>query len=181
MKLRYRFEQYSRNNVLLSILMVVLGILLFLWPGKTLVLAARIVGVALLAGAAVSFISWLRDRHRVGAGYAMLALALMCLAAGLVVLLAPKGLVALLPRLIGAAVALNGLLNLAQALELRRMGGAGWVSPLVMAVLTVLLGLFLVVHAIGAMKAAVMVIGGVLIYNGASNLWIEARYRRAGR
>ena len=32
--------------------------------------------------------------------------------------------------------------------------------------------------AADAMKVAVMVIGGILIYNGASNLWIESRYRK---
>ena len=31
------------------------------------------------------------------------------------------------------------------------------------------------------MKVAVMVIGGIFIYNGASNLFIESRYRKAGR
>ena len=39
-------------------------------------------------------------------------------------------------------------------------------------------GAFIFFHAFGAMKAAVMVIGGILVYNGASNLWIESRYRK---
>ena len=52
--IKYSFEKYSRNNTLLSIVMVVLGLVLFIWPGKTLTLAARILGIALLVGAAVS-------------------------------------------------------------------------------------------------------------------------------
>ena len=177
MKIRYRFERFSKNNALLSAVMVVLGLVLFIWPGKSLELAAKILGVALLVGAVVSGISWYRDRQKVGADYTSLAIAIVCLLVGLVVLAAPRGFISMLPKLIGVAVLLNGILNLAQALDMRKRGGA-WASPLVMAALTILAGLFLLLFAFGAMKAAVMVIGGVLVYNGASNLWIESRYRK---
>lgn len=180
MNMKSRFEKYSRNNVLLSVVMVLLGVLLFLWPGKTLELAARILGIGLLVGAVICAVSWYRERSRTGSDYTSLAMAIFCLVAGLIVLLAPRGIVSLLPKIIGVAVLLNGILNLAQALEMRKMGGS-WVSPLVMAVLTILGGVFLFLFAFSAMKAAVMVIGGVCIYNGLSNLWIESRYRKAGQ
>ncbi len=179
--LKFRFERFSRNNVLLSILMVVLGLVLFIWPGKTLTLAARILGIALLVGAAVSGFSWYREKDRSGASYTSLAIAILCLVAGLIVLIAPKGVVTLLPKLIGIVILVNGVINLAQALELRKEGQSSWTSSMVMAVLTILLGGFLVFFAFGAMKAAVMVIGGVFVYNGVSNLWIESRYKKMGR
>ena len=78
------------------------------------------------------------------------------------------------------AIAVNGVLNLAQALELRKQGGS-WLGPVIMAALTVVAGLFLVFFSFGAMKAAVMVIGGVIVYNGVSNLLIESKYRKTGR
>ena len=180
MNIKYSFEKFSKNNTALSIVMVALGLILFLWPGKTLELAARILGIALLVGAAVSAVSWYRDRHVVDAGYTTLALAIVCLIAGIIVLSAPRGIITLLPKLVGLAVVVNGALNLAQALELRRMGGRSWTSSLVMAALTIIAGLFLLCFAFGAMKAAVMVIGAICVYNGASNLWIESRYRKAG-
>jgi uncharacterized membrane protein HdeD (DUF308 family) len=89
--------------------------------------------------------------------------------------------ITLLPKIIGVAIAVNGVLNLAQALDLRKMGGADWIGPVVMAALTVVAGLFLIFFSFSAMKAAVMVIGGVIVYNGVSNLLIESKYRKAGR
>ena len=180
MKMKLRFEKFSRNNILLSILMVVLGVVLFVWPGKTLEVAAKLIGVALLAGAVVSFISWWRERKDPDAGYASLAIAIVCVIVGLVVLLAPMGFVSMLPKIIGAAVLLNGILNLAQAIEMRSRGER-WLSSLAMAIGTILLGLFLILFAFSAMKAAVMVIGGISIFNGLSNLFIERRYRRSQR
>ncbi len=179
---KLKFEKYTQNNTLMSIVMVLLGLLLFIWPGKTLELAAKILGVALLVGAAVSGYSWFRDRNKSGGSdYGTLALAIICLVAGIIVLVAPKGVVTLLPKLIGLAIIVNGVLNIAQALELKNAGNASWVSSIVMAALTILLGLFLLFFAFGVMKTAIMIIGGILVYNGASNLWIESRYRKMGK
>ena len=178
--MRDRFERFSRNNVLLSVLMVVLGLLLLLWPGKTLEVAAKILGVALLVGAVICCVSWYRDRGVAGRDYTSLALGILCLVAGLVVFIAPRGVITLLPKLIGIAVLINGVINLAQALELRNVGQS-WTSSMAMAVLTIAMGLFLLVFAFSAMEVAVMVVGGVFVYNGVSNLWIESRYKKMGR
>ncbi len=180
-KLKFRFERFNKNNVLLSILMVVLGLVLFIWPGQTLAVAGRILGIALLVGAAVSGYTWYKDRNKPGSNYTTLAIGILCLAAGLIVLIAPKGVVALLPRLIGVFIVVNGVINLAQALELRNVGQGSWTSTLVMAILTILAGAFLVFFASTVVDAVVMVIGGVLVYNGVSNIWIESRFKKMGR
>ena len=181
MNMKYRFEKFSKNNVLLSILMIILGLLLIIWPGKTLEVAAKILGIALLVGGVICCFGWYRDRHVYGGDYTTLAIGILCLVAGLVVFIAPHGVITLLPKIIGVGIAVNGVLNLAQAMEMRKMGGVNWVGPVIMAALTVVAGLFLVFFSFSAMKAAVMVIGGVIIYNGVSNLLIESRYRKAGR
>ncbi len=172
------FEKLSKNNRLLSILMVLLGLVLLIWPGKTLTLAARLLGIALLVGSVVSAVSWYRDRHKTNTSPATLAIAIVCLIAGVIVLCAPQGVVKLLPKLVGLAVVLNGILNLAQAMDQRRSGYGKWIASLVMAILTIAAGAFIFFHAFGLMKAAVMVIGVIIIYNGASNLWIESRYKK---
>ncbi len=178
--MKRRFEKFSRNNVLLSIVMIALGLLLLLWPGKTLEWAAKILGVAFMLGAVICCFSWFRDRHIHGGDYTTLAIGILSLIAGIVVFAAPHGVITLLPRIVGVAIAVNGVLNLAQSLELRKQGGS-WLGPVIMAVLTVVAGLFLVFFSFGAMKAAVMVIGGVIVYNGVSNLLIESKYRKSGK
>ena len=181
MNIKYSFEKFSKNNTALSIVMVALGLILFLWPGKTLELAARILGIALLLGGVISCISWFRDRNVYGRDYTTLAIGILCLVAGLVVFIAPHGVITLLPKIIGVGIAVNGVLNLAQSMEMRKMGSANWMGSVIMAALTIVAGLFLVFFSFSAMKAAVMVIGGVIIYNGVSNLLIESGYRKAGR
>ena len=179
--MKTRFEKYSQNNILLSILLLLLGLLLFIWPGKTLEIVATILGIGLLVAALVSGISWYRSKDKADSSYATLALALVLLAVGIIVLVAPEGIVRLLPTLVGIVMIINGILNLAQAMDLRKLNPAHWVPTLVMALLTIAAGLFLVIHSFAVVNAAVMVIGAIFIYDGASNLFIETRYRKAGK
>ena len=179
--MKHRFERFSKNNILLSVVMIILGLLLILWPGKTLELAAKILGIALLVGAVVSGVSWYRDRHQSGGDYASLAVGILCLLAGLIVLVAPRSIISMLPKLIGVVIVINGVLNLAQAMDMRKMDAGGWIGAAVLAVLTIVAGLFLIFFAFSAMKAAVMVIGGIILYNGVSNLLIESKYRKADK
>ena len=88
--LKFRFEKFGKNNVLLSVLMVLLGLVLFIWPGKTLTLAANILGIALLVGAVVMGVSWYRDRDKAQGGLASLATAILCLLLGLIVSVLPN-------------------------------------------------------------------------------------------
>ena len=178
MNMKKRFEKYSRNNTLLSILMVLVGVVLFIWPGKSLEVAAKILGFGLMIGAVAFGFSWFQDRNGGGGDYTTLAIAIVCLVAGVVVVIAPHGVITLLPKLIGVGVLVNGILNLSQALEMRNRG-ISWIPALVMAALTIAAGAFLILFSFGAMKAAVMVIGGVSVYNGLSNLLIEKKYRKA--
>ena len=76
---------------------------------------------------------------------------------------------------------INGILNLAQAMDLRKLNPNSWLPALVMALLTIAAGLFLVIFSFQVVTTAVMVIGAIFIYDGVSNLFIETRYRKAGK
>ena len=174
-KLKFRFERFNKNNVLLSILMAVLGLVLFIWPGQTLAVAGRILGIALLVGAAVSGFTWYKDRNKPGTSYTTLAIGILCLVVGLIVLIAPKGVVALLPRLVGVFIVVNGVINLAQALELRNVGQSSWTGSLVMAILISLSRLYVGVHY------PTDVIGGAIIglCCACLSLWLVPKAEKA--
>ena len=173
-----RFEKLTSGGTLVSIVMIVFGLILLIWPGHTLELAARIVGVGLLvAGAALAF-SWYSDRRKGRINGVALAEAVAAVILGVLLLAAPNTVVSLVPIAVGVVIAVNGLVNLTQALELRKISYTRWQWPLVLAILTILAGLFLVFNPLKPIKWAVMAIGAVLIFNGVSNLWIGSRYKK---
>jgi len=167
----------DRHGLLLSILMIVIGLVLVIWPGHVMTTALAILGVALLVGGAISIVSWYRGRGH-DAGFLTLAEGLLMAVAGIVVLSAPKFLISIVPVAVGIVVLINGVVNLAQALDQRREGYSRWTLSLALAVLTIILGLLVILNPFSTMEMLVMAIGVVIIYNGASNLWIESRYRK---
>ena len=170
----------DNSNLLASVLMVVLGLVLLIWPGHVMSTAMKVLGIALLAGGALYVFTWVRGRYR-GIGLLRLIEGVVLLAAGLMVLCAPKFIISIIPVVVGVGVILNGALNLAQALELRRSGYANWGVSLALAIVTVLLGLVMVFNPFSTMEMLVAAIGGVILYNCLSNLWIESRYRHMFR
>ena len=173
--MRY-YTHDTRYNTLISILMIVLGLLLLFWPGHVMTTAVKIVGIALLIGGAITAFSWHRGRGA-GVGIIRLAEGILMAVGGLVLLFAPKLLISILPVLLGLVIIVNGGINLIQALDLRRQGYSRWGFSMALAVLTILLGLLILFNPFSTMEMLVAAIGGIILYNGISNLWIESRYR----
>ena len=161
------------HKALLSLLMIVIGLVLALWPGHVMTTAMTVLGIALLAGGGILILSWYKKKAqgvsvlRLGEGIAMAL-------GGLFVLARPKFLITIIPFAVGALVLVNGIINLTQALEQRRKLYNRWTVSLTMAILTIVLGLLVLLNPFSTMEVLVVTIGVVFIYNGASNLFIDA-------
>ena len=54
----------DRHGLLLSVLMIIVGLVLVLWPGGVMTTALAVVGIALLIGGIVCVVSWYRGRDQ---------------------------------------------------------------------------------------------------------------------
>ena len=174
------FYRADNHGILLSILMIVIGLLLALWPGHVMTTALTILGIALLIGGALLIYSWYSGRNNNGS-VITLAEGIVLVIAGLVVLVSPRFLISIVPFVIGALITLNGIFNLAQSLDQRKSNYHRWKASMVMAVLTIGLGLLIVFNPFSTMEMLVVAIGVIIIYNGVSNLLIELGYRNIYR
>lgn len=80
-----------------------------------------------------------------------------------------------LPVVFGLFVIFDSLGRVQNALELRRCQYSSWKGFLLLALLSVVLGIVMVVNPFGAMETLVMAIGVILIVEGALNL-LSAAY-----
>ena len=106
----------DNHGVLLSILMIVLGLLLALWPGHVMTTALIILGIALVVGGGLLIYSWYNGRSQ-NSSVITLTEGILLAVAGLVVLLAPRFVISIVPFAMGALITLNGIFNLAQAYQ----------------------------------------------------------------
>ena len=169
--MREFFHTMKVSFLLAAILYVILGLVLLLWPGVSAVVFCYAFGGVLLAYGVVTVVSFfLRDSRQSSFVFELL-LGIIAAALGLLFLLRPSVVATVLPVILGLFIAVDGLVNLKRALELRRMAYVRWNIPLWLSVGSVALGAFIVFQPFLAAEALVMFLGAVLIYEGVSDLW----------
>ncbi len=174
-------RKIKTNVIFSSILCILLGLVLFIWPG----LSIRIVCIAIGVVLCITGISRLYEFFFAKDGSLFsqlnLILGIVITLMGVWICLEPESLIALVPILVGIIVLLHGIHDLQQSFDLRRNGYGKWWLALILALVTLVLGVILIIDPFAAMDTLVMVIGIFLIYDGVSDIWIVSRISYAAK
>lgn len=169
--MRDRLKNLTVSFVVLSILYVLLGLVLLLWPVTVMDVLCYLTGGILLLYGVIAIVGFCRTEERRAVSFLALLLGIVAAAVGAVLLLQPTLFQSILTIILGIYIFIDGLLNLQRALELRRMEHGGWTIYLVLSLITVVLGLVVVFRPILAGATLVQLIGASLVYSGAADLW----------
>jgi uncharacterized membrane protein HdeD (DUF308 family) len=95
--------------------------------------------------------------------------------AGLVILVRPQIILNIYPIAMGIIIAVDGLGNLFQALSMKRRENSHWKPMLILACITILLGIIIVLNPFSTLNALTSVIGIVLAYDGVTRFLAVVR------
>lgn len=166
-----RLKNLSVSFVLLSVLYVLLGLVLLIWPATVMDALCYLTGGILLLYGAISIVGFCREEMRTAGSFLTLLLGIVAAAVGAVLLFQPALFQSILTVILGLYILIDGLLNLKRAMELRRMEHMGWTLYLILSLITVVLGLLVVFRPMLAGTALVRLIGVSLLYSGGADLW----------
>ena len=158
------------NLILMSILYLALGIFLLMVPGTALNIVCYALGGVVLACAAVQLIRYFAVERGVFQSQLTLISGLVCLGLGAFLIIRSNIVVRILPIVFGLFVIFDSLGRIQNALELRRCKYSSWKGFLLLAVLSIVLGIVMILDPFGTMETLVMAIGVILIIEGALNL-----------
>lgn len=155
--------------IISSTIIAIVGAVLFIWPSWTLSTLCLIVGtafiVAAITGAVFSFLEKdsmpFRILYTIGA--------IICFILGLIFINSQSFIISLIPIIVGVGLLVNGVLNLIQAVSIRRNGGKGALH-LILAILTIGFGVLIFANPFSTMEIFIKAIGIMLIYDGISNI-----------
>lgn len=159
------------NYVTASILYLVLGLVLLIWPGITSSVICLVFGVLLLIYGAVTIIAFLIRDSKAGSFLFDLVLGIVGVALGLLLLLRPDILLSILPVVLGIYIIIDALLNVKRAIELHRMAYQRWWVILVLSLVSAALGVVILLRPYLTAEMLIRVIGFVFLYTGISDLW----------
>ncbi|MEN6417439.1 MAG: DUF308 domain-containing protein [Clostridiaceae bacterium] len=155
-----------------SIVYMVLGLILIIWPDQARQIICYLLGAAALLYGLYRIIDYFaRKQHSEGGVQIGVALGIACVVLGLFLLFKANTVVAVLAGVIGVAVVIDSILRLQIALNLRRVTAAGWLALFITALVTLVFGILLLFNPFNAVKVATIVAGAALLVDGAFTLW----------
>ena len=157
--------------LLASVLYIALGLVLLIWPGISRDLICLSFGVVLLIYGIITIISFFVHDSRLGTFRFELILGIVAAAAGLLFLIKPEFVKSVIPVVLGIYIIIDALLNLKRSLELHSLQYGRWWVILVLSLVSVALGVLILFRPGMTADVLIMVIGGVFVYNGLSDLW----------
>lgn len=161
----------KKSLVAASLVYVVLGLVLILFPDLTTSLLCTAVGLLLLAYGLTAVISFFAQS---GGSYSFqfdMIVGVFAALLGGVFLLWPHWILSFLPTIFGIYILIDGLTNLKRGLDMRSYGYAGWTTTLVLSAISLVLGAVILWNPFSTHLLLVRIIGASFLYEGVSDLW----------
>ena len=148
--------------IIMSVLLCVLGVVLFVWPGVSVAVIGKLLGIGMIVFGAVKVAGYLsRDLFRLAFQYD-LAFGVLLIALGIVTLTHPGETIGFLCVVYGILVLSDGLFKVQIAVDAKRFGIDRWWAILLAAacagVLTMLLGASLFLDGVMNLLVALLTV-----------------------
>lgn len=149
----------NKSPVIGNSLLLILGIALIFFPGLTLLNAVRLIGAALLVTGVMVLVSSMRDPVKSQFRLYDTFWAVIMVLLGFVFLKNPRNIVEAFPKVMGAVVFMNGLVNFASV----RKGvfGRG------LAAVSLIFGFLIFMNPFGTVRTLTRLVGIAMVYNAA--------------
>jgi uncharacterized membrane protein HdeD (DUF308 family) len=162
-----------------GIVTVGLGIVVLVWPDKTIVVVAVLFGIQLVIAGIFRFVSALAIDDAPGGTRALLALlGVLAFIVGIYALRHVNVTIAALALLLGIFWIVNGLIELFTAIGHREMPGRGW--TIILALLSIVAGIVVLAYPDISLVALAIVLGIWLVALGVIEIALAFKLRALG-
>lgn len=138
-----------------------------------------ILGGALFLYGVLQIILYLFAKERTIYLQGMLLFGIVLAVIGAWILLKPESIMKAVPVIVGIIIVIHGINNAVQSVDLKKLGYGNWWVACLLGLATIVLGAVLIFKPFGVINTVTRVIGGFLIYDGLSDLWILSRLFKA--
>ncbi len=154
------------SKIVMALLSVVLGVILLIMQGGALTLIVKATAIVCIVAGVGYAILFLLNKNR---SNTMLACSIIVLILGVLFLIRPDIIVNFFPVILGVYLIIEGLTNLLASLQHKK--SKGFLIGLILAILTIVVGVYLIFRAGTVMNIVVIIAGISLIVNGLTDLF----------
>lgn len=171
-------KQLKVNFWLSSVISVLLGLFFIIWPTQVQEIIAVVLGVVLLVLGIVWVVTFIKAPEWTFGNAFLLFSGAVFIAVGIWMIVNPMFFNKIIMSIIGILVAINGVMAMGEAFSLKSVNYNKWWLSLIFAVATIILAILVICYPIVFGDLAVQIVGGILIYNGVSDIWIATRVHK---
>jgi len=159
-------------SLLTALLVIVVGVLLLIWPGKMIITFTKVIGGAVGVIGLLQLIRSLTDEIR---NPLKTSFAVCILVFGVWVFAFPDAVTRFIPIMLGILLIVHGVDTIFTAISAKQFEYERWIPLFVLGVLTVLGGGACIVLSDWIRNAGMILLGIVLIYDGISSLFVTGK------
>ena len=172
------FKQMRPNLIIASFGWLAIGLLLLIAPNSCIEIACYVLGALFVAGGVLTILKTLKAR--VG-GVGSVLFGILIIAVGIFIISNPDTIASIIPIIFGLIFLVDGCANIRHGLGMRGYDSSSWASVTILGLVTILLGLIILLHPYGTATLGLRLIGGFLLFNGLSDLFIINRVNHTAR
>lgn len=168
-KLKNLFKSVKFYSYMAAIALIIAGILFIAYPADATRFICYFAGSVMIVWGAIKVISWgVTDLHIIGS-YSLVA-GIALLAFGIFIVVCPDFIVSFIVLAFGITLIVDSAVKIQQALDMARLKIKNWWMSLVIAAITLTLGILLLCDPFSGAEAFMIFFGVSLIVDGALDL-----------
>lgn len=157
------FKKYSKASIITSIIMIIAALLLIVFPKTMLDIVVYVIAGALLVDGIIHIITYFAMNTELRVFSNDLLEGILALLAALFVAFNANSFISALTMIIGIWIIIKGLLNIQLSFQLQQIVEFNWIWIFLCALISVILGAFVIVHPIDMAIGLTMAEGIVLL------------------
>lgn len=162
----------KNGYIIMSLLFVILGICLIIWPDCSLKLFCMLIGIMLIAYGCIKIVGYFSKDYYCLAFQFDLAFGILLIAVGAIIIARREQVVNLIFAIFGILTLADALFKIQMSMDAKRFGLSLWWRILVVAVLTGILGVLLLIRPFDAAEIMMILVGVSFLFEGILNLCV---------
>lgn len=156
-------KKMYRTSITTSLIYLLIGVILLFVTDSVLITISRVLGIILLVAGLFPVISYFKDNAFKDLARSQLIGGIFLIVSGIIMILNPTLIGTIIPIVIGVCMIISSISKVTYALMLRENKVQSWNISLIFAIITLLVGLFLVIKPWAATGLIFQIIGVIII------------------
>lgn len=164
-------ERIRRMELLMAIISLLLGIIMVIFPQKTMSVICYAIAGAILIYGVIDIISYFTSKSYEGNFSLTLLRGVVASVIGIIIFIRPAYLSTFIPIVLGILLIIDGITSIQKSVFLKNNNVYFWHISMIESILTLALGIFVLINPLSAQNAIIICLGISFIWYGITSVW----------